>query len=68
MRKQIVHFCLGIILVVVPSLLFGQAKNNVPWVDPLVAHIDTTVKPGTDFFLYANGKWFKENPDRKSVV
>jgi putative endopeptidase len=30
--------------------------------DPLVAHIDSTVKPGDDFFLYANGKWFKENP------
>jgi putative endopeptidase len=30
--------------------------------DPLVAHIDSTVKPGDDFFLFANGKWFKENP------
>ena len=33
-----------------------------PWVDPLVAHIDSTVRPGDDFFLYANGKWFKQNP------
>lgn len=30
--------------------------------DPLVSHIDSTVKPGDDFFHYANGKWFKENP------
>ena len=30
--------------------------------DPLLMHIDPTVKPGNDFFLYANGKWFKENP------
>ena len=30
--------------------------------DPLVAHIDSTVKPGDDFFMFANGKWFKENP------
>jgi putative endopeptidase len=30
--------------------------------DPLVAHIDSTVKPGDDFFLFANGKWFKQNP------
>jgi putative endopeptidase len=30
--------------------------------DPLVAHIDSTVKPGDDFFDFANGKWFKENP------
>lgn len=25
-------------------------------------HIDSTVKPGDDFFLFANGKWFRENP------
>ncbi|HNW50258.1 MAG TPA: hypothetical protein PKH79_04195, partial [Prolixibacteraceae bacterium] len=30
--------------------------------DALASHIDQTVKPGDDFFLYANGKWFKENP------
>lgn len=30
--------------------------------DALTAHIDTTFKPGDDFFDYANGKWFKENP------
>ncbi|RPI01713.1 MAG: M13 family peptidase [Ignavibacteriae bacterium] len=30
--------------------------------DPLIAHIDSTVRPGDDFFLFANGKWFKENP------
>ena len=31
-------------------------------VDALAAHIDSTVKPGDDFFLYANGTWFNENP------
>jgi putative endopeptidase len=41
------------------SFSFGQFK--IP-TDPLVAHIDSTVKPGDDFFLFANGKWFKENP------
>ena len=30
--------------------------------DVMVSHIDSTVKPGTDFFLFANGKWFRENP------
>ena len=30
--------------------------------DALAAHIDTLIKPGDDFFLYANGQWFKENP------
>ncbi|MEI7726305.1 MAG: M13 family metallopeptidase [Bacteroidota bacterium] len=30
--------------------------------DPLASHIDSTVKPGDDFFIFANGKWFKEHP------
>ena len=37
--------------------LFAQQAS-----DALVSHIDQSVKPGDDFFLYANGKWFKENP------
>lgn len=35
-------------------------------IDPLVSHIDSTVKPGDDFFEYANGKWFKQNPIKPS--
>ena len=38
---------------------FGQTNIHP---DPLAAHIDSTIKPGEDFFLFANGKWFKENP------
>jgi putative endopeptidase len=30
--------------------------------DRVFKNIDTTAKPGDDFFLYANGKWLKENP------
>jgi len=30
--------------------------------DALVSHIDSTIKPGNDFFLFANGNWFKQNP------
>jgi putative endopeptidase len=30
--------------------------------DPVYADIDTTVKPGDDFFKYANGAWLKKNP------
>src|ERR1700760_296701 len=35
----------------------NYAKN-----DPIIKNIDSTVKPGDDFFQYANGKWLKENP------
>jgi putative endopeptidase len=30
--------------------------------DALASHIDSTVKAGDDFFLFANGKWFRQNP------
>ncbi len=40
----------------------NQGKNKKDAVDPLISHIDSTVKAGNDFFLFANGKWFKENP------
>ena len=42
--------------------VYGQQPDGISAPDPLVSHIDTTVRPGDDFFLYANGKWFKENP------
>jgi len=31
-------------------------------IEPLVAHIDSTLKPNDDFFNYANGAWFKAHP------
>lgn len=30
--------------------------------DVVAANMDTTVKPGDDFFLYANGGWIKQHP------
>ncbi|TWI99446.1 putative endopeptidase [Mucilaginibacter frigoritolerans] len=30
--------------------------------DPVYQNIDPLVSPGADFFLYANGTWFKNNP------
>lgn len=36
------------------------AENKRKLLDP--ANMDTTVKPGDNFFLYANGTWLKNNP------
>ncbi len=47
------------ILAIIVSFSFGQSQITQ---DPLVAHIDTTVKAGDNIFQYANGRWFKENP------
>ncbi len=30
--------------------------------DPVYTDLDTSVKPGNDFFQYANGGWLKKNP------
>lgn len=40
----------------------GNAGNKAAMklLDP--ANIDTTVKPGDNFYLYANGTWLKNNP------
>lgn len=43
--------------------LLAACRNNgdkVPAID--VTDLDTSVAPGTDFFLYANGGWIKKNP------
>ena len=58
MNKYFVIVFFTLILFSVPSS-FCQSPTPT---DPLIAHIDTTIKPGDDFFLFANGKWFKENP------
>ena len=34
--------------------------KNAPAIDP--TNMDTSVKPGDDFYLYANGGWIKRNP------
>ena len=39
-----------------------QGKNSAGNGDALASHIDSTAKAGNDFFQYANGSWFKQNP------
>jgi putative endopeptidase len=54
-----------IIIYVFGFLLFTACKDkakNYADTDPIFKNIDTTVKPGDDFFKYANGAWLKKNP------
>jgi putative endopeptidase len=62
MKKTYINiFLCGLVLAtVVPSC--KQAKYSAEKGDALTAHIDSTTKAGTDFFQFANGKWFKQNP------
>ncbi len=58
MKNPFVALLLAVPAIIV-SFSFGQSQSTQ---DQLVAHIDATVRPGDDFFQYANGRWFKENP------
>ena len=51
-------------IVVFPLVLSctSSSKNTEVVSDALVSHIDSSVNPGDDFFMFANGRWFKENP------
>src|ERR1700753_2875692 len=58
---------IGTILVTMGAavLLFAFGSNNdknYSANDPVYKDLDTTAKPGDDFFQYANGGWIKKNP------
>jgi putative endopeptidase len=56
-RASAILFPFSLLLFTAPG--FAQAPAIG---DPLVSHVDTTVRPGDDFFLYANGGWFRQHP------
>jgi putative endopeptidase len=57
---------IGTVLVAATGLLLFNACNHrgpdYAANDPIYKNLDTTVKPGDDFFRYANGAWLKKNP------
>jgi putative endopeptidase len=59
--KQLLPFS-AIVLCMLFLISCGTGSSEKNKKDALAAHIDSTVKPGDDFFLFANGKWFKEHP------
>lgn len=56
-------------LFAIVALVSCNNKTETAVVDPLVDNLDTTVNPGDDFFLFANGGWIKKNkiPDAESA-
>ena len=52
-----------IILLLIPVMVLAscsQKQAGVPAINP--ADMDLSVKPGDNFFMYANGGWIKNNP------
>ena len=62
MKNRILFLLAAVVMVALTSCNSRTLQNREKSTDPLVANIDSTVKPGDDFFLFANGKWFKEHP------
>ncbi|HNL84966.1 MAG TPA: M13 family metallopeptidase N-terminal domain-containing protein, partial [Chitinophagales bacterium] len=50
------HYLFTAVFFLLLSSAFAQSKDVVG------ANVDATVKPGDDFFKYANGGWIKKNP------
>jgi putative endopeptidase len=59
--KMLFPFSLAAIVALCAISSCNQSKDTGNS-DALVSHIDSTINPGSDFFLFANGKWFKQNP------
>src|SRR5580692_3683668 len=59
MRKIFGLFLLMIIGIALLSAV-PPGKKKRKFIDP--ANMDLSVKPGDDFFLYANGTWLAKNP------
>ncbi|CAN1484621.1 PepO Predicted metalloendopeptidase [Flavobacteriaceae bacterium] len=50
------------ILAIASLQLMSCNEKEAEFNDPLVSNRDTLVNPSENFFLYANGGWFKNNP------
>src|SRR4051812_38913313 len=52
--------------VLLAGIIFYSCTNNSSSEktskDPLIEHLDSSIRPGKDFFHFANGTWFKKNP------
>ncbi len=57
MKKSsiLISFC-----ILLAFTTMAQTKTKVKYIDP--ANMDQNIKPGDDFYLYANGAWIKNNP------
>jgi len=40
----------------------NNKKTEDIFIDPITAHIDSSISPGENFFMFANNGWFKKHP------
>lgn len=39
-----------------------KTGSETIFIDPITMHIDSSISPGENFFLYANNSWFRQHP------
>jgi putative endopeptidase len=37
-------------------------KHETPFIDPITSHIDSSIAPQQNFYMFANNGWFKQHP------
>jgi len=58
-----IHFSKKTIYTVATAAALALCAFSIkPTNDPVFKNLDKSVKPGDDFFMYANGGWIKRNP------
>jgi len=62
MKKNLFNVIISSVVLLTVTTSCKQTNYAAESRDALAAHIDTTVKAGDDFFQYADGQWFKQNP------
>src|SRR5258705_11579067 len=69
MKKTVSSLAFLSVILFTPVLLSAQAENSLAaqgssttkkFIDP--ANMDLSVKPGDNFYQYANGTWLKKTP------
>lgn len=58
--KRVFLAAAGIAMLLISVLSCKPKTTETPAID--VANMDTTIKPGDNFYLYANGAWLKNHP------
>lgn len=58
--KKTLFSVMGACTALVAGLLISCTPKQEA--DPLISHIDSSIRPQDDFFEFANGAWFKQNP------
>ncbi len=60
MKQSIIYFLLTALCFYNNDVMSQKGKSTMKYIDR--ANMNENVKPGDNFYLYANGNWIKNNP------